>query len=160
MMKNIFLLFLFLSAPLIYAREILHYRYGNQITRSELSVQEDGSVVVIETTCCPPHSESTQFFLSENQFYGLEAAIENSSTTPLQVLEGEATTEGSSSGELIAWTEAGKKVIVRTIERSSSLFGKDILTINPSPQSRWVEDFVFDQVVQKMYRRFFIFSLP
>jgi hypothetical protein len=130
---------------------IVEYNYGNQIIRSALKIYSDGRVEGKEIEHYRV-KKSIEAQFSESDLARLKISIENASSGDYQEKYGSHTTLGSRSGSLIVHTMSKKSVPIRIIERAVSTqpYPKDTVTINLSPDARWIEERVLSFVETKM----------
>jgi hypothetical protein len=150
-MKAIFLLLCVAARASFGAGPLLTYTYGNQITRSELSIQLDGTVQRSEVRGPGEAAEVLpEIMLTADTRKQLFMAIHEISQAQPVVVPGHETLDGSSSGSLKAYSQIGPYVI-RVIERGKPL-EKDVVSYSPAPEARWIEKLVFSLVENDMYR--------
>jgi hypothetical protein len=139
-----------LFASLGYAdnRVLLEYRYGNQITASEVVILTNGLIIQRN------RNQATYVYLSntrlsQQEIVDLGKAVDLASSTASMSLEGEATSFGSSSGSLIGYTTEGRSVLLfGSLLREA---GQKIkIVYQPGAQGKTIRQFIQNLVRDKM----------
>jgi len=121
---------------------LLDFSNGNQIFGSYLTVYDDGVLLHKERSCCPPHTDAIQEVrFSRAQLSHLQGLIRAASSSNVRIRDGNLTTDGSQSGELIAFYNNAKLVIYK-VERSS-IGTPDKVTYNTSPAAAEIQKIVY-----------------
>jgi hypothetical protein len=129
---------------------LLTYRYGNQITGSELTVHDDGRVEHIERTCCPPTSTPvTEADLDGTALAMLRAQIAAVAAAGTATTDGHPTSAGSSNGELYVYHD-GLQYIVRTISRNPAGTGPSIVVSSTAAEASAILSYVNSEVDEDM----------
>jgi hypothetical protein len=150
-MKWILLVLAFVSTLASAKGELLTYDYGNQITRSYLTVYLDGTIKHSEVQGGgKPPTPMPDEKLSPADRKTLFNSIDAVYHADLETMSGAPTTMGSSSGELVAHSMLGPRV-VRKIERGKQVGDLDSITFSVAREATWIEKFVFARVANKMY---------
>jgi hypothetical protein len=138
---------LYAQTPTTYV--LLSYDYGNQITRSGLTVLSNGLVMSSRTsqsqTSRLPDQQLPQDVLSK-----LTTSINLSAVAPQARFDGEPTTMGSSSGTLVGYTADGYASNILLVSRGAKPGDSDTIIFQPRLESLEVVNFVNSKVQNKI----------
>jgi hypothetical protein len=138
---------------------LVSYSYHNQIYGSVLTINSSGAVVVLEHTCCPPHTDTINTKLAPDVIQNLMKAIIAAKTGQLVIQPGTPTSMGSLSGEFVANDGSDQPVVIEKIERNPTIAQPDKVTLNGSPAAKNIKDLVDALVTTKMPSIYFM-TLP
>ncbi len=153
-MDKIFVIFFLFASSLSFgaSKVLLKFEFGNQITRSYLTIFDNGTIERRERLQPgKPLVTSPEISLTETSKKQLTDALEavekgNQSTEP-----GNKTSLGSSSGSLVGYTAGGVPLTVRVITRGNGMGSRDTVKFSTTPEARWIEKLVNSVVERKMY---------
>ena len=133
------------------SRTILDYGYGNQISRSLVSILEDGTVIHQEKASGGGDLQTIdEARLSARDAAALQLAIAGASQGEQEESEGGATTLGSSSGWLVVYDRDRQQVNIHSIKRGDRPGDRNTVTKNQAPESYWILSLVNRYAKRKM----------
>ena len=119
------------SAP----ETLLEYRYGNQISASDLVLMSDGTIDHEERRTPTNIERVSHARLSSTQLAQVRAQIAAAANGSLTKSDGGATNLGSSSGYLHAFLADGTKVVIQLDARDEDGDGLNDVTNNTAPEA-------------------------
>jgi hypothetical protein len=138
---------------------IVNYSFHNQIYGSVLTVDAAGTVVILEHTCCQPHTVTINTKLAPDLVQNLIKAVGAAKAGQLTIQPGTPTTLGSLAGDFLGNDGTDQPVVIEKVERNPTLGQPDKVTLNTSPAAKNIKDLVEALVTTKMPSLFFM-SLP
>ena len=131
-------------------RELVHYRFGNQITNSEISILSNGLILVRN------RAQATMEYLPNLKLKPPQASkllknIEVAMTEESIYREGAESTFGSSSGDLAIFSESGRFAFVFQLGRGEESNHKnDQISEKIGPASKQIKDLIQSIAKDKM----------
>ncbi len=130
------------------ARVLLEYRYGNQITSSEVTVLTDG-LVIQRNRLQASYVYLPNIKLSKSEVDSLIKAVDAAALAAQTYTEGEPTAFGSSSGELSGFTTNGKATLLFAASLKDS-YEKISLVYQDGADGKTLRAFIQNLVSDKM----------
>lgn len=120
---------------------LLHYSAGNQISGSDLTIRADGTGELKERFTPTDIRTSAITPLSNSELATLRAAIQAAALGDVDESDGEATSYGSGTAELIA-LHGAEPVVITQVQRDTDGDGHDEVAQNTAPEAEQIRALV------------------